>query len=96
MCETLHADLKAFLQRQGRLLGEQGSVLHQIVLTQASCSNENVNCDKLEELQNEQKQISNELDEVGKEIVKLLTYYTLCVSDESLLKWNIVQNFHEH
>ena len=79
VCEALEADLLPFLRTQARLFGEQATILLQLPILRASCSNKNVDCDKLEELQNEYDRISEELKEVGGEINVLLPYFTLCI-----------------
>ena len=72
MCEALYADMLQFLQRKVLLLAEQHGVSLHLFLCR-----ESVLCD---ELQNEQKRISQEMNDVEEEIQKLEPYHMLCVS----------------
>ena len=71
--------VKLCMQIYSHFFKDKGScsVFGQLMLYRVSCSIENVNC--VEELQNEENQISQELKEVINEIQELAPYYTLCL-----------------
>ena len=54
VCEALYADLSKYL---GRVLAPQPLVIpdEELEILEYFCSNENVGCDRLEELRNERK-----------------------------------------
>ena len=67
------------MQRLTALLGEQNVMYPVIAIYTFNCDTKKVDCDKLEELENEANQIIQKMNEVNKEMRELKPYYDLCL-----------------
>ena len=80
VCEALYADTVSLWKKLGDIFEKIDAVSFRLrdPTVDAGCILLNVNCDKKEKLKNEQKQLSEEANETGKEARIVHSYLNMC------------------